>query len=155
LEKLYDVLFATPEIYSDVFDLLESHCVRYVVTSGVAVVLHGHLRPILDLDIVIDPTPEQANRAMQALGAAGFVPSLPLPLSLVTVLRMFDQSEREVDVFARYHLPFEELWAGSVQIRVGESLARVASLEHLLLVKQKMGRQHDLMDIDALLAVKK
>jgi hypothetical protein len=147
------VPFATPEIYSDVFDLLESRSVRYVVVSGVAVVLHGHVRPVLDLDIVIDSTPEQANRAMQALALAGFAPSIPLPLSLLTVLRMFDQSEREVDVFVRYHIPFAELWGSSVPIAVGDRGARVASLEHLLRAKRITGRPHDLMDIEGLLAL--
>lgn len=143
----------TPLIYRDVFDRLEREGVRYVVVSGVAVVLHGHARPVADLDMVIDPAPEEAQRAMNALARAGFVPSIPLPLSMVTVLRMFDQSQREVDVFARYHVPFAELWADSEIVRVGEGVARVASLEHLLRAKRTVGRPHDLLDIEGLLAL--
>ena len=144
---------AAPEIYCDVFDRLERDDVRYAVISGVAVVLHGHVRPIADLDIVIDPAPEEAESALRVLAHCGFVPSIPLPLSMLSVLRMFDHSQREVDVFVRYHIPFKELWAGSERMRVGDSLTRVVSLDHLLRAKRINGRPHDLLDIEGLLAL--
>jgi hypothetical protein len=147
------VKLTTPDVYCDIFDRLERDEVRYVVVSGAAVVLHGHARPIADLDIVIDPAPEQASRALRALSRGGFVPSIPLPLSVLSVLRMFDPSRREVDVFPRYHIPFGDLWDASVRVRVGGSVARVVSLAHLLHAKRVNGRPHDLLDIAALLAL--
>jgi hypothetical protein len=119
-----------------------------------AVVLHGYIRPVADLDIVIDAAPHEAHKAMQALALTGFVPSIPLPLSVLTVLRMFDAAQREVDVFVRYHIPFDELWASSELVPVGASTARVISLEHLLRAKRITGRPHDLLDIEGLLALK-
>ena len=144
---------ATPETFSDVLDRLERDGIRYAVISGVAVVLHGHVRPIADLDVVIDPAPGEADRALRAFAGCGFVPSLPLPLSMLTVLRMFDHEQREVDVFARYHVPFDQLWADSRHVRVGDGVARVVSLEHLLRAKRINGRPHDLSDIAGLLAL--
>jgi hypothetical protein len=123
------------------------------VISGVAVVLHGHARPIADLDIVIDPAPDQAARALHTLARLGFVPSIPLPPSMVSMLRTFDREGREVDVFVRYHIPFNDLWAGSERRRVGDGVARVVSLEHLLRAKQINGRPHDLTDVAGLLAL--
>ena len=145
---------ATPEIYGDVFDRLERDEVRYIVIGGVAVVLHGHVRPIADLDIVVDPAPREAERALSTLARCGFVPSLPLPLAMVSVLRMFDRSGREVDLNVRYHIPFDDLWAGAQRVPVGAGVApRVASLDHLLRAKRITARPHDLEDIDALLRV--
>lgn len=143
----------TPVDYGDIFDALKRDSVPYVVVSGVAVVLHGHIRPVFDLDIVISSTPDEQNRALQTLMQAGFVPSIPVPLNLLTVLRMFDESEREVDLFVKYHIPFNELRASSVEIPVGGHVARVVSLEHLLRAKRITGRPHDLMDVNALLAL--
>jgi hypothetical protein len=143
----------TPEMYTDVFNRLEGHRVSYVVVGGMAVVLHGHVRPVFDLDIVIASTPDEQNRALHALTLSGFVASIPIPLNLLTVLRMFDQTEREIDVFVKYHISFNDLSADSVQIRVGKSVARVTSLEHLLRDKRITGRPHDLMDVDGLLAI--
>ncbi len=147
------VNLATTEIYYDVFDRLERDEVRYVVISGVAVCLHGYVRPIADLDIAIDPAPDEADRALHTLTRLGFVPSLPLPLSMVSVMRMFDHARREIDVFMRYHIPFDELWAGSERMRVGDHIVRVASLEHLLRAKRITGRAYDLQDIEGLLAL--
>jgi hypothetical protein len=144
---------ATPETYSDVFDRLERDSIRYAVISGVAVVLHGHVRPVADLDVVIDPAPDEVERALRALAGRGFVPSIPLPPSMLTVLRLFDHSEREVDVFVRYHIPFDQLWVNSRHVRVGGGVARIVSLEHLLRAKRINGRPHDLSDIAGLLAL--
>jgi len=144
---------ATPETFCDVFDRLENDGVRYVVTSGVAVVLHGYVRSTVDLDIVVDAGPGEAGRALSALVQLGFVPSIPLPLELVSVMRLFDQSRREVDLFTRYSIPFAELWADSRQVPVGGSVARVISLEHLLRVKRLNGRPHDLLDLAGLQAM--
>src|SRR5215212_1011774 len=134
---------ATPETYSDVFERLERDGVRYAVIGGVAVVLHGHARPVADLDIAISPAPEEGDRALRALAQAGFVPSLPLPLSMLSVLRMFDPAGREVDLFIRFPIPFDDLWAGSECRGVGGGVARVVSLEHLLRAKRINGRPHD------------
>lgn len=146
--------WTTPANYGDVFDRLERDDVRYVVISGIAVVLHGYIRPVVDLDIVIDAAPHEARRAMHALTLAGFVPSIPLPLSALTVLRMFDSAEREIDVFVRYGIPFDELWPSSERVRVGAGTARVVSFEHLLRAKRINGRPHDLLDIERLLALR-
>jgi hypothetical protein len=143
----------TPESYCDVFNLLEKANVPYVVVSGAAVALHGHARPIYDLDIVASPVQEEQNQTLHALMLAGFTPSIPLPLNLLSVMRLFDQSEREVDLFVKYHIPFGELWSDSVQVQVGESMARVIALEHLLQAKRIVGRPHDLLDVEALLAI--
>ncbi len=144
----------TPATFSDVFELLERSNVPYVVVSGVAVVLHGYVRPLADLDIVVSGSPDEQNRALHTLMSAGFVPSIPVPPAFLRVLRMFDQFEREVDVFFRYQLPFDELWASSEQMSIGETVVRVTSLEHLVHVKGMIGRPHDLEDIEALRLLK-
>jgi hypothetical protein len=144
----------TPTTYCDVFEAFERQNVPYVVVSGMAVLLHGYVRPVFDLDIVIASTPDEQNRALYALALSGFVGTLNIPLHMLTVLRMFDQNERELDVFVKYHIPFDKLWSDAVEIQVGESTARVASLEHLLRAKQITGRPHDLSDVEGLLAIR-
>ena len=71
------------------------------------------------------------------------------------VMRMFDQSGREIDVFPRYHIPFAELWSNSVKLRAGNGLACVASFDHLLHAKRTTARPHDLVDVECLLAIKR
>jgi len=143
-----------PETFCDVLEHLNRENARYVVVSGFAVVMHGHKRDIVDLDLVMDQLPEEAQRCLHALALAGFTPSVPLPLEMVSVLRLFDGLSREVDVFVRYYIPFEELWSNSEFVKVGNQTARIASTEHVVQVKQTLGRQHDLADIEALMRMK-
>jgi len=145
---------AAPETFCDVLEHLNRENARYVVVSGFAVVMHGHKRNIVDLDVVVDPSPQEAQRCMHALALAGFIPSIPLPLQMVSVLRLFDRMSREVDVFVRYYIPFEELWSNSESVKVGNQTARIAALEHVVQVKQTLSRPHDLADIEALMHMK-
>lgn len=144
---------ASPETFCDAFESLEREGARYVVVGGVAVVLHGHARPVGDLDIVVDPAPEESDRALRALVRSGFVPSLPLPLGMLSVMRLFDHAGREVDLFVRYQIPFKDLWAAAEHRSVGSGVARVVSLEHLLRSQRLSGRAHELSDAAGLLAL--
>jgi len=143
-----------PETFCDVLEHLNRENARYVVVSGFAVVMHGHVRDIVDLDLVMDPSPREAQRCMHALALAGFMPSIPLPLEMVSVLRLFDPMSREVDVFVRYFIPFEELWSRSESVKVGNQMARIAALEHVVRAKRTLGRPHDLADVEALTRMK-
>lgn len=128
----------TPETFCDVLEVLNRENVRYVVVGSVAVVLHGANRDVADLDIVIDPSPDEAQRCMHALASAGFVPSIPLPLPvhLLTVVRLFDRLSREVDVFVRKENLFKELWSNSKLVPLGNQTARIAGVEQLLQTKR-------------------
>jgi hypothetical protein len=143
----------SPASYSDVLDRLEADGIRYVVVSGMAVYLHGYERLVADLDIVIALS--ETDRALRTLMLAGFVPSVPLPPSMLTVMRMFDGERREIDLFVRYMIPFEELWQASAHVRVENSQARIMSLEHLLKERRARSRAGDLQDVEGLLALKK
>jgi len=127
-----------PETFCDVLEILNRENVRYVVVGSVAVVLHGANRDISDLDIVVDPSPEEAQRCMYVLASAGFIPSisLPLPVHMLTVVRLFDQAAREIDVFVRNRSLFDDLWSNSKLVQVGNQTARIAGLEQVLQMKR-------------------
>ena len=55
----------------DVFRSFQQHDVKYVVIGGIASVLHGVPRATFDLDILIEATPENAERLLNALLDAG------------------------------------------------------------------------------------
>ena len=140
-------------MYEDVFERLERDRVRYVVVGGVAMVLHGCVRATRDLDLVVDRSPAEAARATHALMSLGFVPTIPLPLAELVVLSMLDREHRAIDVFARFQIPFAELWERSELVRVGEGVARVASIPDLIREKRIYGHPRDLLDVESLLAL--
>ena len=54
-----------------VFESFQRHDVRYLVVGGIAAVLYGVPRATFDLDILIEPTPDNAKRLLDALLDAG------------------------------------------------------------------------------------
>jgi len=156
--------------YDDVFAALHSAGVRYVVVGGMAVLLQGHARLTVDLDVVVDLDAEQAHAAVSALTGLGLQPRLPVAASdfadpekrrvwieerNLQVFSFYDPDEpmREVDVFAREPLPFQELLADATVVTIGGVPVPVASRRHLVAMKREAARPQDLADIAALEAL--
>ena len=154
-------------LYDDVYAAFEEAEVRYVVVGGMAVVMSGHVRATVDLDVVVDLDPEAALRAMQALEGLGLLPRVPIALTdfadpqvreswikdkHMQVLSFFDPDHpaREVDVFVAYPLDFDSLSADAVPTRLGDRTVPVAAKHHLIEMKRAAGRPRDLEDIEAL-----
>lgn len=154
-------------MYEDVFAALNAAGVSYVVVGGVAVLLQGHARLTVDLDLVIDLAAASARKAIDALVGLGLQPRLPVdPRDFadeavradwvatrnLQVFSLFDPRDplREVDVFATYPLPFDQLRDAAVVVSVGQQAVPVASVEHLIEMKRRAGRALDLDDVDAL-----
>jgi hypothetical protein len=154
-------------LYGDVFAALNEHGIRYVVVGGVAVVLHGHARLTVDLDLVIDLATEPTANALELLAGLGFRPRLPVRAEdfadpairrdwveqrHMQVFSLYDPADplREIDIFATYPVPFEQLYAASALVPLGEVSVRVASVDHLVAMKEAAHRPQDLADIEAL-----
>ncbi len=63
---------AGPSRLVTVCRLLNAAGVRYVVVGGFALALHGAVRATKDIDILIEPTVDNARRAIEALGQLTF-----------------------------------------------------------------------------------
>ena len=154
-------------LYDDVYSAFEEAGVRYVVVGGMAVVMSGHVRATVDLDVVVDLEPAAAQQAMHALEGLGLQPRVPVSAAdfadpavreswmrdkHMQVLSFYDPHHlaREVDVFVTYPLDFENLVARAVPTAVGPRLVPVAAPEHLIEMKRAAGRPRDLDDIEAL-----
>jgi len=64
--------------YREVFAALAATGVPYVVVGGTAVVLQGHARLTVDLDLVVDLRPDSLRRVLAALLELGMRPRLPV-----------------------------------------------------------------------------
>ncbi len=54
-----------------VFESFQKHDVRYLVIGSIASILYGVPRATFDLDILIEPTPDNAQRLLDSLLDAG------------------------------------------------------------------------------------
>jgi hypothetical protein len=142
-----------------------------VAVGGVAVNLHGYQRFTKDVDLVIDLVPERALKALEALKAIGYKPNIPVTLGDfanpeiregwirdkgMMVFQMYsDQARMSVDIFVRYPLDFDDLWSQGTEIELPGASLRIASIDHLILMKREAGRAQDLIDIEKLQKIKK
>lgn len=55
----------------DVFKSFQRHDVKYPVIGGIASILHGVPRATFDLDILIETSPDNAQRLLKAMLDAG------------------------------------------------------------------------------------
>lgn len=139
----------------------------YVVVGGLAVILHGHLRATRDLDLVIGLEPDNCRKALDALATIGMRPRLPVVMQdfadpakrddwnrnrNMMVFQLWDpnNAERSVDLFVREPLDFSTMLADAVVKDLDGVPIRIASIPHLIAMKQLAGRRHDLDDIEAL-----
>ncbi len=57
----------TPQDLSRIASSLNEHGARYVVVGGFAMQHHGLPRPTMDIDLLVDPSPENVERIRRAL----------------------------------------------------------------------------------------
>jgi hypothetical protein len=160
------------DFFTALFTALDRAHVRYVVVGGLATVLHGHPRLTADVDLVIDLGSEPSRRAVTAFQALGLKPRAPVSLldfadpekrrfwadtKSMRVFSLYDPAQpmREVDLFVREPLDFEELWRASEAMDLGPCKVHVASIPHLIALKRVAGRPQDLLDIEALEEIRK
>jgi hypothetical protein len=137
---------------------MHAAAVRYVVVGGTAVVLQGHPRMTVDLDLVIDLAADQANAAVAALTGLGLQPRLPVAATDfadaatrrtwveqrdLEVFSFYDPSDplREVDIFATEPIPLDELLTDATVVTIGGVPVPVASRRHLMILKIRQRRQ--------------
>lgn len=132
-----------------VFASFHSHDVRYVVIGGIAVVLHGVPRATFDIDILIEATPENAQRLLDALADAQF--------GTATLISADDLVANEITVFqdrvridvqtSTPGLLFEEAWKHRLTREYAGQPFHIVSLEDLIAAKLAAGRPVDLEDV--------
>jgi len=135
-----------------VFASFASHDVRYVVIGGIAAVLHGVARATFDLDILIDPTKENAARLLKALEAAGLGTAALTDVDdlLAHEITVFSDRVR-IDVQTRTPgLTFAEAWAHRQTMTYESQTFFVVSRADLIASKRAAGRPRDLEDVRVL-----
>ncbi len=141
--------------------------VRYLVVGGVAVVLHGHLRTTVDLDLVIELEPENLRRALEALASLELQPIVPVPMEAfadpasreswirernMVVFSLWHPSKPtlKIDIFVSEPFDFDVVYERAVRVDLGQIEATVVALDDLIALKREAGRPQDLADVVSL-----
>lgn len=144
-----------------VLDALRKSRVPYALVGGHAVALHGAVRGTLDVDIALRHRERDFIAAEKALRTLGLEPRLPVTAGEVFRFRDEYVRNRNMDAWTFVNpgspseivdiILSEDLSEMKVsQIRVHGRSIRLASVEDLIRMKEKSGRDQDLADIEAL-----
>ena len=156
-----------PTDFLSLFAAINAACVPYVVVGGLAMLLHGIDRVTGDIDLVIDLASGTSTDLVNALTKAGYRPFAPVDPALLAnatireqwrlergmqVFSLWDTTNRRptVDVLLACPVPFTELLNDAVTVTIGAVQIRVASLAHLIGMKQQTARPRDLEDVERL-----
>lgn len=140
----------------DFLDLLRAfvECnVRFLIVGAYALGVHGRPRATGDLDVWVDPTPENARNVMLALEQFG------APAGQVTVedfsrpgiVFQMGLPPLRIDVLTQLSaLTFEEAWPGRIKADFDSVTVDVLGRDAFIKNKHATGRARDLGDVEAL-----
>lgn len=139
--------------FAELFAAFNARNVRAVIVGGYAFAFHAKPRYTKDIDVFVEPTPENAANVLAALNdfdfgglgltvsdfaSAGQTIQLGMPPNRIDLLTVIDG------------VSFDEAWAGRVAGRYGEQPVQFLGRAELIRNKRASGRPQDLVDLAAL-----
>ena len=126
---------------------------RFLVVGAYAVSLHSRPRATGDIDLWVEPTPENAARVFRALGAfeAPLIDLNESDLATPGIVFQIGIPPRRVDLLTSLSgVEFAEAWASRVAGHIGGLECPFIGREHLIRNKRALGRPRDLADLELL-----
>src|SRR5262249_22188755 len=141
----------------DFVDLLRAFLddsVRFLIVGAHALAIHGRPRATGDLDLWVDPTPENATRVLRALAAFGVAMDQISEADFASpgvVVYQIGSAPGRIDILTDLSgLTFEGAWSGRIERPFGEVTVPVIGLDEFIKNKRATGRAKDLGDIEGL-----
>ncbi|MDD3927026.1 MAG: nucleotidyltransferase [bacterium] len=133
----------------DVFKSFQQHNVRYVVIGGIASILYGVPRATFDLDILIEASPDNVQRLLDALLDAG--------LGTACLTSVKDMLANEITIFqdrvridvqtSTPGISFPEVWQQRQTLSYQGQEFFILSKSDLIKSKRASARKVDLEDV--------
>jgi hypothetical protein len=136
--------------------LLNAAGVRYVIVGGFALALHGAIRATKDVDVLIEPTLDNARRALEALRGLTFGVAKELdPADVIARPITIIGDDPRVDLLTiAWSVRYADAAPSMVTMRIEEVEVPVADLDTLIRSKQT-GRLQDRADAETLEELKR
>ncbi len=141
------------EDFHDLLFLLEQEDVRYLIIGGYAYSLHAEPRYTKDLDIWIEPTAQNVQRANRALGEFGSPDELD-HREMTVILQIGIEPNRIDLLLSVMGVDFLEAWADRVRAPYGDLAVNWMGLDSLVKSKSSTGRRRDDADVAVLTKIR-
>jgi hypothetical protein len=127
----------TVQDFEDLLELFERFGARYLVIGGLAFIFHAKPRYTKDMDLWIDPDPENVRRTNRALAEFGS-PVLLDPEKVDEILQLGVAPNR-IDLLRAPEGPsFEDAWRQRVDGAYGRATAHWIGLDALIDIKSRI-----------------
>jgi predicted nucleotidyltransferase len=156
--------------YQTIFEQLNKKKIDYLVVGGLAVNFHGIPRMTYDVDLMINLDPENIRKLVSTFLSWGYRPRVPVkPEDLadeqkrnswiqdknMKAFTFYNESQPigEVDLVVESPIPYDELRARAITIRLERERIPVVSIQDLIELKLEAGRKQDISDVENLRAI--
>lgn len=149
------------DLNPDLIELLKRFSaskVRFLIVGAHAVAFHGHPRFTGDLDLWVDPSPENAERVWTALQAFGAPLSQLTPATFTEPHNVFQMgiAPHRFDILTGIEgVGFAAAWKNRARGVLADVAVYYLGRQELVKNKKAVGRPQDLLDVTNLEAYKK
>ena len=140
--------------FEDMLLFLDKHEVRYLIIGGLAFIYHAKPRYTKDMDLWIDPDPENVKRANDALAEFGS-PFLLNSKNIKEILQLGVAPDRIDFIMNVIGVKFETAWEKCVKGRYGTARANWIDIDSLIRIKSRIDNPRHQEDARVLREVKK
>jgi hypothetical protein len=158
--------------FEKIFSLLQKNKIEYIVVGGLAVNLYGAFRATMDLDILLLLEESNVKKYIHVVNELGFVPRVPVSLEDLADDKKRNKwiKEKNMQAFSVFHpsrvcehidviidspVSFKQAAKRKEILRFGKIAVPVISLNELISMKRKAGRDKDLIDLEKLQKIRR
>lgn len=146
-----------PLDFKELLEEFERAGVESVIVGGYAVAFHGRPRATKDIDLVLEGSDANLEKAAGALARFGAPPNVVSAVSTMkpTEVVFLGQAPLRVDLLRTIDgVSSDDLFARAVHAKLDDVAVRVISLDDLIANKTTVGRRQDLIDVEYLQRVR-
>ena len=138
-----------PQDWKEFLDALRSENVKFLLIGGHALAFHVEARLTEDLDVFVEPSPDNAARVVRALTRFGFGDMVSAEeLAVPDKVFMLGVKPWRIDLLTGIDgVSFEEAWGSRIEASFHGTDLSVIGRDALLRNKRAAGRKKDLMDV--------
>ena len=143
------------QAHLEMLSVLQKHNVEYLIVGGYAVILHGYIRTTGDMDIWINPPPENINRLLEAFTQMQFDPQgieqiRTMDFSTPVVFHIGEEPDR-IDFLSHIAgVDFAKAFSRHESISIHNNEFPFLHLDDLIINKLRSNRLQDQADVEAL-----
>ena len=158
-------------LFEKVFRELNKKKIKYLVVGGVAVNLYGYSRFTGDIDILVALSPDNLKKIDRIMKEMGYVERLPISITVLGDKKKLENfmkkkslkaytyisshnPQLDIDIIVGESLRFDNFKENETIIKVWNIQLPVISIDDLIKMKKRAGRDNDLLDLKALLEIK-